>query len=185
MARKETAAPRRELLLLRHAKSAWDTGARSDFDRPLKKRGRRDAPRMGRWLAERGWRPDLVVSSPAERARRTTLAVLEELDLDEDAVRWEPRLYGADLAALLELLAEIPADVSRALLVGHNPGLEDLLVRLCGNSLVNPGDGKLLPTCALARLDMPPDWGGLRPGAGRVLALLRPREVEAGSRDPA
>ncbi len=121
---------KRELLVLRHAKSAWDTGARTDFERPLSGRGRRDAPRMGRFLAERGLVPDHVVSSPAERARQTVLAVCAELGLGEDAVRWDERIYHASTGALMDVLAESPAGAHRVLIAGHNPGLEMLVQTL-------------------------------------------------------
>ncbi len=163
--------------MARHAKSAWDSEARTDFDRPLNKRGRRDAPRMGAWLAKQGLRPDLVLSSPAARARATTLALLEALDLDEDAVRWEPRAYAAELPVLLDLLAEVPPEARRVLLVGHNPGLEDLVLRLGGESVRIPGDGKLLPTGAVARLRMPADWGRLPGGAADLLSITRPKDL--------
>jgi len=179
-ARKRRAPARtRELVVIRHAKSAWDTDARSDFDRPLKKRGRKDAPRMGRWMAEEGLRPDLVVSSPARRAKQTTMLLLEELELEEDAVRWEPCVYGAELPDLLDVLAEIPRSAGRVLLVGHNPGLEDLVLHLGGESVTIPGDGKLLPTAAAARLRMPVDWSRLPPGAASLLSLTRPKQLRA------
>jgi phosphohistidine phosphatase len=167
----------RELLVVRHAKSAWDTDARTDFDRPLKKRGRRDAPRMGRWLEEKKLRPDLVVASPAKRARQTTMGMLGEMNLDEDAVRWEPRIYGAEVPDLLDVLGEIPRSAKRVMLVGHNPGLEDLVLRLGGDSVKIPEDGKLLPTATVARLRMPTDWGKLRPGAAKLVSITRPKEL--------
>ena len=112
-----------ELLVLRHAKSAWDTGARTDFERPLSKRGLRDAPRMGRFLADEGLVPDHVVSSPAERARQTVIAVCAELGFDDGAIRWDERVYHATTGALMDVLAESPPGARRVLIAGHNPGL--------------------------------------------------------------
>ena len=177
--RKDASHPR-ELLVLRHAKSDRTAAVRKDFDRPLNKRGRKDAPRVGRLLEKEGLRPDLVLSSPAVRAKATTLAVLEELDLDEEAVRWEPKIYEAETATLLRLLSEVPRSATRVLLVGHNPGLEDLVLHLGGDGVAIPGDGRLLPTAGLARLAMPADWGRLPPGSADLLSLVRPKDGGAG-----
>lgn len=177
MAGPRKAAGARELLVLRHAKSDWGESA-SDFDRPLAKRGRKDAPRVGRWLREEGLAPDLVLSSPAKRARETAERVVEALGSDAGEVRWEPRLYDADLGRILRVLAEKSVAGRRVLLVGHNPGLEDLVLHLGGDAVAIPGDGKVLPTAAVARFRMPPDWGRLPPGSGELLALVRPAEME-------
>ena len=111
----------RELLILRHAKSAWDTDAPSDFERPLAKRGRKAAPRVGRWLSEQGLAPDYVVSSPAERARQTVIAVCGELGIDANRIRWDRRIYGGWTQTLIEVLRESPAEALRVLIAGHNP----------------------------------------------------------------
>lgn len=168
----------RELLLMRHAKSDWDSGAASDFERPLAVRGRRDAPRMGRWLAREGLIPDYVVSSPAARARETVRAVLEALPGPALPVHWEPRLYEAACGVLLEVLGEIPTEACRVLFVGHNPGLEALLRHLVGGVLpAGARADKLLPTGAVAHLDMPPDWQNLAPGAARCRLVMRPKDL--------
>ena len=146
--------PSRELLVLRHAKSSWDSGAKSDFDRPLARRGERDAPRVALWMARQELVPDLVVSSPAARARETARAVLEALDIDPDG--------------------DAPP---RVMLVGHNPGLEELVEFLSGSPIPLPNGGKAFPTAALAYLEMPSDWSRLRHRAGRLVELIRPRAL--------
>ena len=167
----------RELLLLRHAKSNWKIKTPRDFDRPLADRGLRDAPRMGAWLYREGVLPGLIMSSPAVRARETALKVCKALDLKKKSIRWEPRLYEADLPTLLEILAGLDADQKSVLLVGHNPGLESLLRFLVGNDLEEPEDGKLLPTAALARLEMPTDWSVLEFGRANLIRLVRPKQL--------
>jgi phosphohistidine phosphatase len=167
----------RELLILRHAKSDWNGEASSDFARPLAKRGKRDAPRMGAWMYREGLVPDLVVSSPAERARQTTQAVCKGLDYKRKAVVWDEAIYGATVADLLGVLGRLPADAKTVLLVGHNPGLEDLLVHLVGDDADELDDGKLLPTAALARLEMPDDWSGLTQGCAQLLTLTLPKAL--------
>lgn len=165
----------RELLILRHAKSAWNVDAATDYDRPLSKRGKQAAPRVGAWLRQQGLLPDLVVSSPAKRAKKTTLKVCQELGIAKREVWWEPRIYEATTRTLLEVLAEFPEGAKTVLLVGHNPGLEDLISYLCGPELAVPADGKLLPTATLARLHVPADWRTLQPGCGTLVSLTRPR----------
>lgn len=169
----------RELLLLRHAKSDWDSDAQGDFLRPLAKRGKKDAPRVGEWLYREGLVPDLVLSSPAERARQTTLKVCKSMDFGRKQVLWDEAIYDAGVESLLSVLARCPMDVHTVLLVGHNPGLEDLLRFLAGDELEEPADGKLMPTAAVARLEMPDDWSALSPGCAHLVAITRPRALPA------
>lgn len=168
----------RELLILRHAKSAWDTGAPSDFERPLAERGAKAAPRVGRWLRDEGLVPDYVVSSPAERAKQTVIAVCRELGIDERRVCWDRRIYGAWARTLIEVLRESPADARRVLIAGHNPGLENLVEALCGTDTPIPSDGKLMPTAAVARLGFEVPWAELAAGSATLLSLTRARTLK-------
>lgn len=168
----------RELLILRHAKSAWDTGAPTDFERPLAKRGERDAPKIGAWLYREGLVPDLVLSSPARRAKQTTAKVCKRLDIEKKRIVWEPRIYEGTLQQLLGVLSECPADVATVLLIGHNPGLEELIMHLAGEDLAIPTDGKILPTASIARLEMLDDWRNLPYGSAQILSITRPRQIE-------
>jgi len=167
-----------ELLLLRHAKSAWDTNARSDFDRPLASRGRKAAPRVGRWLNRQGLLPDYVVSSPATRAQQTVIAVCAELGIDAGEIHWDERIYGGWTRSLLEVLRESPARARRVLIAGHNPGLEDLLESLCAERIPLPNDGKLMPTAAVARLQIDVPWTELGTACGRLISLTRARSLK-------
>ena len=166
----------RELLILRHAKSDWTDGAADDFDRPLSGRGRRDAPRVGVWLKHAGLVPDQVLSSPARRARQTASAVCKALGIPKAAITWDPAIYEASRAGLLGVLAGCPPTADRVLLIGHNPGLEDLLLYLTNEPPPPTPDGKLLTTAALARLAMPDDWQGALAGTAALLTLVRPHE---------
>ena len=168
---------RRELLILRHAKSAWDTDAPADFDRPLALRGLRASKRMGRYIADTGLVPDAIVSSTATRAVQTVLGVAQAARFTLQSVRFESAIYEADLSTLLDVLGTCDPDAHRTMIVGHNPGLEFLLDHLAGGVPV-PGDGKLLPTAALARLDLPGDWRRLTRGQGRLLGLTRVRDLD-------
>jgi phosphohistidine phosphatase len=166
----------RELLILRHAKSDWDSAAGSDFERPLAKRGKKDAPRVGEWLYREGLVPDFVVSSPAERARQTVLKVCKSLDFKKKEIVWDAGIYEAGVPRLLEVLARCPSAAATVLLVGHNPGLEDLVTYLAGDEVELPADGKLLPTAALARLEMPAAWQALERGCAQLVSVTRPRK---------
>ena len=167
-----------ELLILRHAKSSWDSGAASDFERPLSPRGKRTAPRVGRWLAERGLAPQFAFVSPAQRTRETLELLVGAFD-GEPEVRWEERIYEASLGELIRLLAERPPHAERVLILGHNPGLAMLADYLAADGLPVPADGKAFPTAALAHLSMPDDWSDLQRGDGVLHEVLRPRELEA------
>jgi len=167
----------RHLLLLRHAKSDWDAGVANDFDRPLSRRGRKDARRMGRWMHREDLVPDCMIVSPALRARETGLRVCKELAIPKQGMHFDPRLYEADVPDLLAVLADCPKSCNSLLLVGHNPGLADLLAWLWGDKIAIPEDGKLMPTATLARLRMPRDWTRLERGCGRTVVLTRPRSL--------
>lgn len=166
----------RELLLLRHGKSDWSAGV-DDFRRPLKDRGKRGAQRIGVWLAQHDLVPDLIVTSPAERARVTAQKACKAMGDGDQGIRKDRRIYPATLDDLCEVLGDIPQDAARVLLVGHNPGMEDLLVWLAGDRLALPEDGKLLPTATLARLQMPDDWQELTAGCALLDSITRPNTL--------
>lgn len=167
----------RELLILRHAKSAWDTDAPTDFERPLARRGRKAAPRVGRWLKSQGLVPDYVVSSPAERAKQTVLAVCEHLEVNPDRLNWDSRIYGGGTASLLSVLKDCPDGAKRVMIAGHNPGLEMLLLYLCDRRVTVPDDGKLMPTAAVAHLQISTEWENLGNGSASLLSITRSRSL--------
>ena len=166
-----------ELLILRHAKSDWGTGAPTDFERPLNTRGVRDTERMGAWLAEQGTAPAYVVSSPAERARQTILQISRALAFPVENIVWDQRIYEASLVTLLGVLADIPEDRESVMVVGHNPGLELLAEHLTGSTIIPPPGQKPFPTAALAVLGFDNAWNGLSEGCAELLSLSRPREL--------
>ena len=167
----------RELLVLRHGKSDW-TGRTPDFDRPLAARGRKAARRIGHWLREGDLLPDRVLSSPALRARQSAERVCLAAGLESVRIDHEPAIYEASLDTLLEVLAAIPPRAARALIVGHNPGFEELVRHLGAGSLAKWEAGNLMPTAALARLAMPASWEVLARGSATCLSLTRPRELD-------
>ncbi|MGW0712773.1 SixA phosphatase family protein [Streptomyces sp. NPDC002643] len=170
------AGPLRRLLVLRHAKSAWPEGV-PDHDRPLASRGRRDAPVAGRVLAETDCLPDLALCSTAVRARQTWESVSAHLGTPPP-VRYESRMYGADVDELLDVLHEVPDEVRTLLLVGHNPGLEELVLDLAGEALGDALDDvrTKFPTSAIAFLSWHGDsWTSLTPGTALLTDMVVPR----------
>lgn len=168
------------LLLLRHAKSSWSNPAARDYDRRLTTRGQQAAISMGGLLRERGLLPELVVISPARRARETWERMLPELGAAPEA-RAEERLYMAEAPTLLRVVRDLPADTDTVLLIGHNPGIERFAAQLAGSA---EGDArqrmaKKFPTAALAvlRFDLA-GWAGVKPGGGRLDAFFIPRETD-------
>lgn len=166
----------RELLLLRHGKSDWSTGA-DDFNRPIKDRGKRGAQRQGVWLAQHGLEPDYAITSPAERALVTAQKTLKAMGGHDGDLHKDSRIYDASLRDLLSVLANVPTNARRVLLVGHNPGLEQLLEYLLGSAVPEADDGKLMPTATLTRLQLPDDWSNLQQGSATLLSLIRPASL--------
>ena len=153
------------LLILRHAKSSWKHTELSDHDRPLKKRGERAAPGMGELLVEEDLVPQLIISSTAKRALKTTELVAEACQYGGE-VQPEPGLYGAGPMAYIRILREVPDVYQRVMIVGHNPGLEGLLEVLTGEAV-------WLPTAALAHIELPIDmWAEIREYVGGKLVNL-------------
>jgi len=159
------------LLVLRHAKSSWNDPALDDHERPLNKRGRRDAPRMGELVGECGLIPDVIISSDAVRARLTAAAVAEAARYAGE-ILLDPHLYLASPADILSLLATVRANAGTVMIVGHNPGLEKLVEQLTG-------ERQDLPTAALAQIGLPIDqWRDLKPSTrGTLVGLWRPQEL--------
>ncbi|MGH3278322.1 MAG: SixA phosphatase family protein [Trebonia sp.] len=165
----------RRLVLLRHAKSAWPDAA--DHERPLAKRGRRDAPTVGRWLGTSGYLPDAVVCSTALRARETWDLASAELPPGAfPAVRYEPRVYEASVLGLLMLVREFDPAWRTTVVVGHNPGLAELTVGLVGEGAEPPS---VFPTAFVAVLGLPGSWAEAAPGEARLLAFTIPAQLHS------
>jgi phosphohistidine phosphatase len=162
----------RELLLLRHGKSDWNADV-DDYHRPLKDRGKRGAQRIGVWLAQQKMLPDLIVTSPAERALVTAQKACKAMGSGDAGIKQDRRIYEAGVDDLLAVLGDCPPDAGRIMLVGHNPGLEKLLVWLASTT-PETDDGKLLPTAALARLQLQADWRALVAGCASLDSITRP-----------
>jgi phosphohistidine phosphatase len=172
-------------MLLRHAKSSWDQVDVDDVDRPLAPRGRSAATLLGRFISRKGLEPELVLCSSATRARQTWEMVAAEWDqADQSGLpRLEMRasLYLASVGELFSTLRRIDDDVAAIMIIGHNPGMEQMARRL-----VSQGDPKGLkrlrkkfPTAALAAIDLPIEsWSTLKSGQGELQAFIRPKDLK-------
>jgi phosphohistidine phosphatase len=159
------------LFLLRHAKSSWKDQSLPDFERPLKNRGKQAADRLGRHLKHELIVPELVLSSPALRARETIERVAKAAKWDVE-IRFDQRIYEAGGLRLLEVISQIENERKTALLVGHNPGVEELLMLLTGES-------KKVPTATLMKLELKSSkWATAADKRARVAWLIKPRDLE-------
>jgi len=168
----------RTLLLMRHGKSDWQAGAADDFSRPLTKRGKRNSTRIGQWLAGHDLKPDILIASPAARTLQTGARVCKALGMEPGQIVQDERLYLADATTLLEVIRRLPSGVHTAMLIGHNPGLEELLAGLLGEATPLPADGKLMPTAALAQLRFSAGWPHQDAGQVQLVKLLRARYLD-------
>lgn len=155
----------KRLTLVRHAKSDWSLQGQADWDRPLNKRGQRDAPEMARRLRSRRLKPDKMLSSPAVRALTTASIMARELKLDAAHLRQEERLYLAGPEDMLEVIRELGGSAKHLMVFGHNPGLTECANRLSAGDQIDN-----LPTCgiftALFKIGewSELDWGGGQDG---------------------
>jgi len=164
----------KSLWLLRHAKSAWDTDAASDFERPLAKRGHRDAPRVGCWLRENQVDVDRIVCSSALRARQTLEGLQKHWISGVTRVEYSDVLYHAGTEDLLRQLHRGSQAEQSLMLVGHNPGFDNLLMRLVEQRILPlTAKGKLMTTAALAHLQLS-HW---QAKSAQLMVLVRPKEL--------
>lgn len=159
------------LFLVRHAKSSWDDPDLADLARPLNKRGKRDAAAMAQRVAHRSSRPELIVTSPATRARRTAEAMAAALGFEPESLVVDRRIYDATVTPLLEVIRSLDARHARVMIVGHHPGLSDIV-----NALANAKVEKM-PTCSVAEVRCEvATWADVREGGGALIELLTPKD---------
>lgn len=161
----------KRLFVLRHAKSSWEEADLTDFDRPLNDRGLKAAPLMGKLMRDRNFLPQIILSSPAKRARQTVELVQKAGHLDAE-LKFDKRIYEADPRTLAKIVSELDDGLETALLVGHNPGIEGLVRFLTGSTVS-------MPTAALAVIDLDIDgWRETGEGRGSLSEIIRPKEAE-------
>ena len=161
----------RTLVLIRHAKSNWNNPLLSDYNRPLNERGHRDAPEMGRRLATRGLKPDLIIASTARRAAETARAIAVSVDYPESAIQWVDELYHCVPAVFSEVLAGIDNRIKSVFLVAHNPGISEFSHRLAPAL-----PGTEVPTCATVGITFKaPEWGTITKEETKLLFYDTPK----------
>ena len=161
----------KRLVLIRHGKSSWKNPGLRDFDRPLNKRGKADAPAMGWRLAQRSLIPDRLLSSPARRAIGTAEIIADAIGFPAGRISRMDRLYGAAVTDLLDILRELDDGDDIVYLVGHNPGLTDLINSTCSDFLDN------LPTCGVFCADFEIScWKGTGRYRGKRVFLDVPKQ---------
>lgn len=173
------------LLLLRHAKSDWQSAAGTDFDRPLATRGRAAAPLMGRHMAAQGLTPDVVLCSSALRTRETWERVAGELP-GAPEVRFERTLYGGSPHDVVEVIRAGGGDAETVLVVGHHPGIDGAALMLAGTGDTRAADRIRIkfPTAALAVLEVPlDDWQALQPQVAELKSFTTPKDLEPDAAD--
>jgi phosphohistidine phosphatase len=168
----------RTLYVLRHAKSDWGDASLRDFDRPLNGRGWKAAKAMGQEMRERDLAPDLVLLSPSARTIETLARVEEGFGATLEKVE-EKAIYLAETETLVELVRNAPAKAKRLMVVGHNPGMHELVLVLAnGPQDLRAEAATKFPTAALAEISFDvSDWSDVAPGSGFIRSFVKPREL--------
>lgn len=170
----------KQLILLRHAKSNWDDPLLADFDRPLAKRGRKAGKRIAAWLKKHEIRPDLVLCSPALRARET-LALIAEAIGDKASVVYDKDIYLAEVEDLLTRIRHVDNAAACVMVIGHNPGMQDFAVALV-RPRAKKNRAKLaakFPTATLACFKLPiATWANLQPAQAVLTKFVRPADLD-------
>lgn len=159
------------LYIIRHAKSSWADFTVDDFDRSLNERGLRDAPDMALRLKEKQVQPDLLLSSPAKRAKETALFFKNVLAINESMFQFDATIYEASLDTLTKIIKSIPATVDSCMLVGHNPGLTYLVNDIASVHIDN------IPTCGIAAIQFQCEWNEVSSGTGSLIWFDYPKSI--------
>lgn len=161
----------RQLYIIRHAKSDWDNPFLNDFDRPLNKRGEKSAPFMGNVLQKAHIHPDLILSSPAVRARMTAIEIAKKVGYDSELIVYNEHLYAADCTAIERVLQSLPSTHKTVFLIGHNPGLTEFAQYISGHSIDN------IPTCGIVCVTLKEDnWNTIGKDSTQFVSFDYPKK---------
>ena len=161
------------LFLVRHAKSSWENSGLPDNERPLNERGERDAPRMGKRLAAREVKPDILISSPARRARSTAEMIAAEIGHPRDDIQTNAKLYFEGISGLLEVVHSLVSKVDTAMLFGHNPTMTQAINILAKTTIGN------VPTCGIAEIQFDVElWKDVDRGLGTMQRFDYPKRMD-------
>jgi len=163
------------ILLLRHAKADKKLAVK-DFERSLTKQGRKDAPRMGHFIKEIGSLPDIIISSPAKRAKETCNLFVEAAAMDKALIAWNDDLYYGGARNYLSIIQHASVDINNLMLVGHNPLMEETVSLLCNDE---GAYGVRIPTAGLVCIEYPAtSWKAVKPGAGHIKWMMTPKLIK-------
>jgi phosphohistidine phosphatase len=159
------------LYLIRHAKSDWSDPLSSDFERGLNKRGKADAPLMGDILLKKGIHPDLILSSPAHRAKATAFKIAQKLSYSIDAIRFEPSLYSSDVETICSLIRGVSDKIDSLIIFGHNPEFTECANMICGSEIDN------IPTCGVVAMQLnTKSWESIGSDSAKLLFFETPKK---------
>lgn len=159
----------KKLFIVRHAKSSWDDPDLDDFDRPLNKRGKRNAPEIGKRMAMRGVKPDLIISSPAKRAAATARRIAEEISYSKSKINKEEKFYHGTIKDVISVVQKLDDHIGTLMIFGHNPGWTDLANFLSGADIYN------IPTCGVVEIDFDFDsWKMIGSSKGKLVKFDYP-----------
>ncbi len=162
----------KRLYLMRHAKSSWKNPDLKDHDRPLNKRGKKDAPLMGKILKKKGVKPDIIISSSAKRAYKTAVKVAKELDYEKENIITDKTLYLISFEKFLNYIKNLDDSYENVLIIGHNPGISDLFSYLTGKD-------SQMPTAAVGGLELKKDsWRDIEDGKIEILFFEYPKKYK-------
>jgi phosphohistidine phosphatase len=160
------------LIFIRHAKSDWSNLLADDFDRGLNKRGLRDAPFMGDALATKNIKPDLILSSPAQRAKLTAIAIAKRLFYPEYKIVYDSCLYTGDIADVIKKICSIDESIETLMIFGHNPDMTDYVNFISGSTIGS------IPTCAMAAMELKKDsWKSVGKNSAKLLFFDTPKKL--------
>jgi phosphohistidine phosphatase len=167
-----------KLILMRHAKSDWSVSRLADFDRPLSKRGRKDARRMSKWLAKQINSPICIISSPAQRALQTCEFVCAALNEDDFSLHCDNNLYEADLGDVLDVIKRYKKRESSLLIIGHNPAMDEVYTHLNSAPAHISDNGKLFTTAAIATFNFAGKGISIKKDSATAVSISRPKELD-------
>ena len=162
----------KKLIIVRHAKSSWDFPELSDYDRPLNRRGKKNAPEMGKRLASRGILPDMIISSPAKRAAATAKRIAMEIGYSIKDIKKEPLFYHGSMNDIINVVKSSSNKISTLMIFGHNPDLTTVTNSLTGSDIYN------IPTCGIAEIDFDISaWNEIEKNIGTLVNFDYPKKV--------
>ena len=166
----------KKLFVVRHAKSSWDFPELDDYDRPLNKRGKKNAPEMGKRLAKKQLRPEKMITSPAKRAAATARRIAEEISFPTSKIEKESLMYHGSTRSMISVIQGAGDKVGTLMIFGHNPGLTDLVNYLSGSDIYN------IPTCGIAEIDFDvSSWQEVDKNTGKLISFDYPKKMPANS----